>query len=401
MHSVDIISTSRADFGFVQPMAEAIARRNGIAARVVFTGSHGAEGDHDGFRERKASLKLQFVEVAAEGIGGTDRERGAALGAMSARFAALWNEAPPSMVLLSGDRFELLPVAAEALVQGIPIAHAFGGECDAHHCLDTGVRNAITKMAVLHFVSHEAMADRLVAMGEERWRCTVMGDPGIQAVQQDSAPFLELAAERGWGSGPFIAACYLPPTTMRGRLEGELSAILSALDDYPKHTVVWAGLNVDPGAEQIRARLLEHRESRRNHHFVESLGKRRYHSLLSVAEVLVGNSSSGILEAASFGLPVVNVGVRQAGRLSGVNVLHVPGDQKEISAAIRQSLVYHGESCFKEMENPFHLKDGTERLADAIQEALAMPRERLLLKKGSDAGKLEVRGLRRVPEWER
>lgn len=400
MQRIDVITTARADYALTAPVAFALSCHPGLSGRMVFSGSHFASAEAANLESLQQSLSLSFAEVPCSDIGTDETASALALGEMTAGFARLWEIERPAMIVLLGDRYELLPPAQVAVLYGIPIAHMFGAEVDVSHCLDTQVRDAITKMAHVHFISHEAVRQRLTAMGEEEWRIMVSGNPAVDQPEGGSEPFITLAREQGWKTERLIAACFLPPTTQREQMFTELDALLEALRQWPEHTVIWAGVNADPGGSEIRALLQRHCASNPRHHFVEGLGHERFRGLLQSAEVLVGNSSSGLLEAASYGLPVVNVGVRQTGRLSGDNVFNVPGRSADIQLAMVRAMT---DKAFlaqvRSQGNPFYRGDGAERVATGIGRMLQMKRDQLLLKRAIQDNPRRFGGLQRVPEY--
>lgn len=395
---IDVITTSRADFSLIGPVARELSSYNEVVTRLIVSGSHFGERGL-GFFDGDETPQLQHIGVPAPGIGKSSGGSAAALAAMMAGFGVLWAKDPPALVVLLGDRFELLPIMSIAVLYGLPIAHLFGGEEDVSYCFDTQVRNALTKASHLHLVAHDAQRMRLLAMGEEAWRIHICGNPAIAEVEVDAEN--QLNAFDAWArsvvlpAGELIAACYLPATAVPGLWRAELEAIGAALDQFPERCVVWAGVNADPEAEDIRmaieARCARHPRER----FVAGLGRARYFGLLRRARLMLGNSSSGLLEAASFGLPVVNVGVRQTGRLSGQNVTNVPGDKVLIAKAISQ---YLSEGRPYHLKNPFWRSDTLQRIGSLLMSAARVDRTALMLKRMPGAEFLTA-GLERVPEY--
>jgi len=391
---VDLVSTSRADFSFLFPVARAIARQPGLTPRMVLTGSHPAA---DANAPPPELAGIDFARVPAPAIGADSAASAHALAAMTAGFAELWRT-PPRMCLVLGDRFELLPVVSVAVLYGIPLAHLFGGEEDVAWCLDSQVRDAVTKMAHLHFVSHEATRDRLLAIGEEPWRVHVAGHTALDGPRPGPEPFRQWARERGWGEGPFIASCYHPPTTLRGSWRRELPLLLDGLAEFSDHTVIWTGVNADPEGREVEACVRAATGPR--FHYVETLGSVLFPSLLAASRALVGNSSAGLLEAASFGLPVVNLGTRQAGRLSGGNVLSVGADAAALRAALHRALDDGPErDALTRVANPFARPGCNDLIAARVAEALALPKSRLMVKRGVPL-LADNHGLVRVPDPE-
>jgi UDP-hydrolysing UDP-N-acetyl-D-glucosamine 2-epimerase len=395
------VTTSRADYSLIHPIARALAHRDGVAARFVFTGAHYADNEKGGLDALMAGCGVDAIGVPAEGIGLSEGASAAAMAAMTGGFGRLWADRRPSACVLLGDRYELLPPASVAVLYGMAIVHVFGGEEDVSYCFDTQVRNGVTKMAHLHLVMHAAMRERLLRMGEEAWRILVIGNPALEGRPRDGGAAFRAAAATGrWGGGPYIAACYLPPTAFPGRWSEELDALLAALDAFPKHTVIWAGVNADPESPAIKARLEAHCVARRNHVFVVNLGAALFASLLEAADVIVGNSSSGLLEAPSYGLPNVTIGVRQTGRLTGAEALIVPAESGAIARALVTAV---GDSEFRgrvaAAGNPYHRPGAAGAAADAIMAALAQERAALMLKRTLNDNPKEWMGLKRVPEY--
>lgn len=395
---IDVISTSRADLSLLAPVARALAERDNVDARLVVTGARSGGGEVTPCLF-SAHPRLRIAEVRAPDIGGSTLGSARALATMTDGFANLWNEGAPDLVVLLGDRFELFAPLAVAVLFGLPIAHLYGGEEDVAYCFDTQVRNAVTKAAHLHLVAHEAQRLRLLAMGEERWRVHVCGNTAITGVEthleRQRQAFEAWAKAAGLGDGPLIAACHLPTTIVPGLWRGELDALFRALDQIDGLSVVWSGVNADPESTDIRTTIRARTATRPNEVFVEGLGTDRYFGLLRRAVAMIGNSSSGLLEAASFGLPVVNVGARQTGRLAGANVHNVPADANRIEAALRAILERPERAVGR---NPFDRSDASERVADLLVRAAGAHKVALMLKRTPDAEKLTA-GLSRVPEY--
>jgi len=262
----------------------------------------------------------------------------------------------PDVIVLLGDRFEILPVAYYATIKGIILIHAFGGECDASYCMDTLIRDSITKMAHIHFVSHEDVKQRLINMGEEEWRISVFGNPSL--THDDSTlnrkSIIEFLLLNNIDTKlPLVNVCYHPVTTDREISKKELDELMASLDGYKHYTYIWSGVNNDIGADEIKEKIIDYCTCRDNHFFFDNLGIVNYKSLLCNAAFMIGNSSSGLLEAATYGVKVINIGERQSGRLHGANVIDVCAEKPNICRAI-DKIIYE---TLEYMENPFYMKD--------------------------------------------
>lgn len=390
--SIDVVTTSRADLSYTLPLAAAIAARPGMKARLLACGPVAGHVD-------AGAAPCPVVSLPADGLGQGLVESGHAMGDLLGRLTALWAEAPPDLVVLPCDRYEVLAPATAAMLLNLPLGHLYGGEEDVAYSIDTRVRNALTKMAHCHFVMHEATAARLRRMGEEDWRIAVCGSTSVSALRPDAGPFLDYARERGWGEGPFICATYLPLTTFRENSLAELEAMIAACRRFGGHTFVWNSVNADPGGIEVRRRIEALCAAEPNHVFVESLGARRYFGLLSCAAAVVGNSSSGLVETAGFGVPTVNVGIRQTGRLGGENLIFVPAEANAIARGLRKALFDQDFRKAARAPNPFVKGDAAALAAEAIAGFLAMPAGAFLIKRAVKGNPRRVGGLKRSVEF--
>ena len=301
---------------------------------------------------------------------------------MSSRFSEFWSKEKPDCVVFVGDRFELLAPVSIAVLLNVVIVHAYGGECDVSYCIDTRVRNAITSLSHLHFVAHDEMKKRLISYGEEAWRIHSIGNVALaHANSADGSAFKEYAKKQGWGEGPFIAACYLPTTSVSGATNQEFHTLLHAVREFQDYTFIWAGVNADAGSDEIRKALLDLSLREQNHHFVEGLGTTLFYGLLQSSKCLVGNSSSGFLEAASFNLPVINVGTRQIGRLSSDNVVNVRGNSDAIKRALATALSDADQSRRTSICNPFYVNGAADQMARILYGLFQEKKDDLLIKR--------------------
>lgn len=268
------------------------------------------------------------------------------------------------VMLILGDRYEILPLAQYSLLKGVPLVHFFGGECDISYCFDTLVRDSVTKMAHIHFVSHKDIKRRIEFLGEESRRVFVIGNPSVSGINinsYDKEIYSFLKDKNIEISSKIVNVCYHPVTTDRTSSKNELEQLLLALLEFKEYTYIWSGINNDPGYEDLKARILDFVKEEDNHYFFDNLGKNNYFSLLKNAKFMIGNSSSGLLEAASFNLPVINIGGRQSGRLHGHNVLDIKADNSEIKEGIKIVLKMQGNT-----QNPFVKSDGLQIVYDTL-----------------------------------
>jgi UDP-hydrolysing UDP-N-acetyl-D-glucosamine 2-epimerase len=326
------VSSSRADVGVLAPVWAALAARAEL--HLFLTGMH----------QDKAAPAVENVPASAKvhrggaDLGGAGGEKAvAAMAAIAAAAGALYARVSPGAVLVVGDRLDMLPAATASLPFNIPLVHLHGGEV-TEGAVDDRIRHALTKLAHMHCVSSDGARRRLLAMGEEAARIVVTGAPGLDTLK--AAPPLsaaDFAREAGLagieGNLPSLRLVTVHPETNAADPLAPLEAVLAALDARPAPTLFTAP-NSDPGGAAARRHIEAFVAARGWARFKDNLGSRLYPNALRHAALMLGNSSSGIIEAGLFGLPVINVGARQGGRERGANVVDVPNDAKAVAAAL-------------------------------------------------------------------
>jgi UDP-hydrolysing UDP-N-acetyl-D-glucosamine 2-epimerase len=252
----------------------------------------------------------------------------------------------PDLVVMPGDRFEILAAATAAMLMSIPIAHLHGGEV-TEGAVDESIRHAVSKMSALHFVSAEPYRQRLIRMGEDPVRVIVAGAPGLDHFTRTPLPSrAELMSSAGLSAErPFLLVTYHPATRGEGSPTDAVRQLLDALDRFPDQQVLLTKANADAGGRAINAELEKYAASRAGRvALVASLGTARYLAAVTHASAVIGNSSSALIEAPAVNTPTVNIGPRQQGRLRAASVIDCAGDTAAIVEAITRAL----EPAFKE-----------------------------------------------------
>ena len=278
----------------------------------------------------------------------------------------------PAIVVLLGDRFELLAPAIAALMLQIPIAHIHGGEL-TEGAIDDSVRHAITKMASLHFAATERYRKRIIQMGESPNRVFNFGAPGLDALH-DFVPISreQLECDLDWSLRAPVALVTWHPVTRNTRdLETQLQILFKALQ-ASNINALFTAANADAGGARINARLKSFcARNPDRFRWVAHLGHLRYLNSLAHFDLMVGNSSSGLTEAPSFRLPVVNIGDRQRGRVRSPNVIDVPCTRNAILKGIKWAISARFRSSLRGMRNPydrFHDGRASERIKDVLRD---------------------------------
>jgi UDP-hydrolysing UDP-N-acetyl-D-glucosamine 2-epimerase len=334
------VTGTRADYGHLYWVLREIAADPDLELQLLVTGAHLSAQwgntvqviEDDGF---KINERVE-IQLASDTPVATCKALGLATIGCAEAFARL----RPDVVLLLGDRYEELAAAQAALVLKIPVAHIHGGET-SEGAMDESIRHAVTKMAHLHFVATEDYARRVRQLGEDPVCVFNFGAPGLDHLDRSLlAERAEIEHFLGIELGPKIGIVTYHPVT-QSELQGELciDELLAALDAFPEMTFVFTGVNADPGyravADAIRTFSVRHPGRIA---FTHSLGQSRYLGLMKIADVVIGNSSSGLIEAPALLKPTVNIGDRQKGRAKAASVIDCQDDRDAISAAINKAL---------------------------------------------------------------
>jgi UDP-hydrolysing UDP-N-acetyl-D-glucosamine 2-epimerase len=321
-----------------RPILERMVASSRVDVKVLVGGAHFDKGSGRTIDEIKACGFTPACRVECHPRQDTARGMADAMAGALAGFARAYSTLKPDCLLVLGDRFEMFSAVSAAVPFRIPVAHLHGGEL-TEGAIDNQFRHAISKLSHLHFVATPACRQRLVQMGEEPWRIHVTGAPGLDNVKQVGRVSRRQLMDRlGFpASTPFLLVTFHPETLGTRPAAQDLQEVLSALEATGM-AVVMTYPNVDTGRGKIISLLQAAARRNLNFRLVDNLGTSLYFSAMEHASAMVGNSSSGIIEAASFKLPVVNVGNRQAGRERSLNVVDVPCERKAVGVAIARVL---------------------------------------------------------------
>ncbi|MEM7081670.1 MAG: UDP-N-acetylglucosamine 2-epimerase [Pseudomonadota bacterium] len=349
---VTVITTSRADFGHIVWPVKAMQSHDDIDVDVIAMGahlspsyghtlndmaSHGIEPDH-----------VLETLISSDTDVGMAKTIGVSMLSLSDCLAA----SRPDVLLVTADRYEMLAAASVALALRIPIAHVEGGEVSAG-AIDDAVRNALTKLSHLHFAPHTDAAQRIMAMGEEPWRVCVTGAPSLDHLRHRTL-LTQAELERALQTSldkPFTVVSYHPVTLLDDTV-AEADAFYDALHELDQ-TLIFCFPNCDAGSHQLVERANQYCETHLDSRVYVNLDHWVYWSLLHQAHVMIGNSSSALMEAPSIPLPVVNVGERQRGRLTAPNVVSCAAESSAIVTAWRQAASNAFRRSLDGMQNPY------------------------------------------------
>jgi UDP-N-acetylglucosamine 2-epimerase (non-hydrolysing) len=384
---IAVVTGTRADYGLLRWTMAEIAAHDGLELRVIVTGSHLSDAfgstwtaiENDGFA----------IDERVEILGGDDSPLGIveATARATAGIAGALQRLAPDLVLVLGDRYEILAAAQAALLLGLPLAHIAGGEV-TEGAVDDAIRHAITKMAQLHFPAADDYRRRVIQLGEHPDRVHDVGATGLDNFERLALLDRDaLATDLGltWDDRPLVV-CTFHPETLDGATPAEaLAGLFAALGSLDVQ-VLFTKANADSGGREIN-RLVDAfvaSHSDRMWAFA-SLGQVRYLSLLQVADVVVGNSSSGIIEAPAAGTPTVNIGGRQDGRMRAPSIIDVPNVEAAIRAGIQRALEPAARAAAAERRTPYGTPGAARRIVDVLATTeLAVIRVKKFYSEGAD-----------------
>jgi len=363
--TIAVITTSRADYSHLYWPLRELADHPDVDLKLIVMGSHLSPE----FGLSAQEIQRDGIPIAAsvETLLSSDTDIGMAksIGLAVLSLADLLGCMRPDILLLIADRYELLAPASVALALRIPIAHIEGGEI-SEGAIDDAVRNALTKMSHIHFTSTEKARLRIISMGEEPWRVHRAGAPSLDHLRRSqlcSRSELEKRLKLDL-SQPSIIVVYHPVTIARDTTY-ESSALFAALSERSEQ-LLFCYPNADAGSRSLIEQTRRFLEGRANGRIFVNLNAVVYWSLLANVDLLLGNSSSGIMETASLGLPTVNVGLRQHGRERARNVLDAKADKQSILEKTDEASSRPFKSSLEGMTNPYGDGHAAERIVEIL-----------------------------------
>jgi len=363
MRKIAAITGTRAEYGILQPVFKAIESHQSLSLSLIVTGSHlsPAFGNTIDEIERDGFQIADKIDIIPESDSGKDAA--ISIGKCIMGMTDALQRIQPDIILILGDRGEMLAGGIAGVYMNIPIAHLHGGEVSGS--IDEGIRHAITKLSHIHFPATRESARRIIRMGEEKERVFLVGAPGLDSILNE--PLIPIEDLRGQFelNGNFILLVQHPVVTEIDAIEKQIRATMEAVMSMGIQTIVLYP-NADSGSQAI-IRVINEFDNPPMIQIVKSLPHKIYLSLMKYARVLVGNSSSGIIEAPSFHLPVVNIGTRQQGRQRAINVIDVNCNREKIVEAIRFALCDREfKAKVKSCKNPYGDGMASKRIVDVL-----------------------------------
>lgn len=338
MKKVLVVTGTRAEYGLLYWTMKGIEEAEDLELQLIVTGNHLVK-DY-GFTVEQICKDGFKIDDEIDMIISSEKKSSIvkSMGIEMIQLAQSFDRLKPDILLILGDRYETFAAAICAMMMNIPIAHMNGGE-STEGAVDEQIRHGITKMSHIHFAGAEYYKERILKMGEEPWRVYNTGQAGIENIKRlNLMDKNELEHELNISfNKPVFLVTYHPETMKFLNTLEQITNLLDAIKDYDA-SIIFTYPNADFGSKTIIDKINEFAECNKNAYIYPSLGQKKYLSLLKYADVMVGNSSSGIIESSAFKIPVVNIGDRQKGRLRNKNIIDTGYSKEEIKEAIDKVL---------------------------------------------------------------
>lgn len=381
MKKVCIVTGTRAEYGLLKPVIDKVYKSEVLELQLIVTGMHMSaefgmtykEIEEDGY---PINSKIEMLLSSDTPVGITKSMGVALIG-----FADYFNVNKPDIVVILGDRYEMLAVASAAMIARIPIAHIHGGEL-TEGAIDDAIRHSITKMSQLHFTSTEKYRKRVIQLGEQPQNVYNVGALGVEnAKNVKTLSKEELEKELDFKfTNPTIMITYHPVTLEKLTSEKQFGEVLKVIDRHEEISVIFTKANADTDGRIINKMIDDYVNINRNRcRAYFSLGQLRYLSVLKYCDAVLGNSSSGIVEVPSFHIPTINIGDRQKGRIHAESVIDCGNNAEQIDAALMKALSLEFRKSIADIKNPYEgerpSSDIVGRIVEAINDGVSIKKK--------------------------
>lgn len=369
-----VVTATRAEYGLLANLISCINEDKELELCLVVTGTHLSKDYGNTVREIEQSgidiaerIDILEADNSPAGISKT-------MGNASIRFGEMFARQKPDMLVVLGDRYELIPICSSALLFQIPIVHISGGEVTVG-ALDDIFRHCVTKMSLLHFPGCEEYRKRIIQLGETPERVYNYGDVGVEnIVKMDFMSKEELEESIGFSLDvPYGCVTFHPVTVEPQAGVRQVEELLDALEAFPEMKFIITKANADAGGKEINEIINSYVERNKNWICFYSLGIRRYLSALKYSAMVIGNSSSGIVEAPCFHIPTINIGSRQEGRLLAESIINCAPQKEAIIEAIKKANSEEFRESAKNAVNPYGEGNTSYHIVEEIKRYFENP----------------------------
>lgn len=377
---ISIVTATRAEYGLLKPLIAKLKMVKEFDIRIVVTGMHLSSKFGFTYKEIEEDGNIidRKIEILLDSDSPKDISKTMARALIG--FSDYFEEIKPDLIIALGDRYETLAVCCAAMNANIPIAHLYGGET-TEGAIDESMRHAITKMSYLHFTSTKEYRKRVIQLGESPERVFEVGALGIENIVNTKL-LTKSELEQSIGlklDKPYAVVTFHPVTLEENNVSRQFDKLLEVCNSHQEMNYIFTKANADANGSIINKMLDEYTISHDNVLVVTSLGMVRYLSALKYCCMVVGNSSSGLIEAPSFGIPTINIGDRQKGRLQSESVINCEPQKEAIEQAFQKALDVEFCNEIKNVINPYGDGNTSNKIVDTIKEFLV--KDKINLKK--------------------
>lgn len=372
MKRICVLTATRAEYGLLLPVIRKLMESELLEVKVVVTGTH-----------LSPEFGMTIKEIENDGISIDERINillssdtpnaiSKTMGLALISFADYFEKTKPDALLVLGDRYETLAVCCAAMNEHIPIFHMCGGET-TEGAVDEAIRHSITKMSFLHFTTTEMYRRRVIQLGEDPSRVFWVGSTGVEnAKNVKTLSRDEIENKLGFKLGEeYAVATYHPVTLEKGTAQKQINEILNAVEKFPNIIFLFTGANADADGRIINELLERESKEKNNIKFVYSLGMVGYFSAVKGASFVLGNSSSGVGEVPALGIPTINIGDRQKGRIIPKSVVNCEPNCESIVHAINRVRESNFREYIQNIDNPYGKGDTSKKVAEIIEKMLS------------------------------
>jgi GDP/UDP-N,N'-diacetylbacillosamine 2-epimerase (hydrolysing) len=383
MKKISLVSSSRADYGILKNLIFKMQKDKKIDLSFYVTGSHLQNKFGKTVNEiiKDKIIIKKKIRIDVKGDKNWDIANAVSTGIR--KFSQEFKKNKPDILLVLGDRYEIFSVAVAAMTHQIPIAHIHGGE-STEGIIDEAIRHSITKMSHIHFVSTKKYFKRLIQLGEKKQNIFYVGSLGVENLRFFNYQPLNKIKKKYKIFEKKILMITFHPETLENNSKKNLLVLLSALKKFKNSALLFTMANAEAGYKEINNEIRSFCKKNKNAHYFKSMGQDLYFSLCKKADCIIGNSSSGIIEAPSLITPTINLGNRQLGRVKAKSVISIDFNKKKIIKTIQNSLNFKNLKNSKKSEifkNPYKKNNTSDNILKKLK---SFKTKNILIKKFND-----------------
>ena len=377
---IAVLTATRAEYGLLKPIIQSLLNETDFDVNVVVTGAHLSKDFGCTYKEIESDGII--IDEKIDILTGTDTPTAISksMGIAISLFAEYFEKSKPDALIVLGDRYETLAVCCAAMNARIPIIHLHGGET-TQGAIDEAIRHSITKMSYLHFTSNEIHRKRVIQLGESPDRVFNVGAIGVENIlktkllsKEELENFIDFKLDKN-----FALVTFHPVTLENANIEEQFKQLEDALDHFKDMKFIFTKANADAGGRTINKMIDEFIVNRSNVIAFTSMGILKYLTAMKYCSMVIGNSSSGIIEAPSFKIPTINIGNRQKGRMQAESVINCDCTEEDIVNAMNISMSNEFREKIKNVVNPYGDGNTTEKIIRILKEVFS--KEEISLKK--------------------